>query len=307
MTSRRVSEENKKEDKKIRVQRVLGVIIAFIVSMLVLFFKKSIILSGISLGGIVLLVFGYTYFNKSLKKSKRIKQMEHSFPDFLQLVASNLRSGTTIDKSILLSARKEFAPLDDEIFTVGKDITTGRSVEESLKEMSDRIGSDKIEKTILLIISGMRSGGNLAILLEQTSSNMTEREFVEKKASSNVLMYVIFIFIAVAIGAPMLFALSGIMVETMSNMMSTIPMGIENVNTNMPMSFSEMNVSLDFLFYFSVIFLIAIDVLACLVLGLVSKGEEKAGVKYLFPLLTISLAVFFSIKYFLSGFISGMF
>ena len=232
MTSRRVSEENKKEDKKIRVQRVLGVIIAFIVSMLVLFFKKSIILSGISLGGIVLLVFGYTYFNKSLKKSKRIKQMEHSFPDFLQLVASNLRSGTTIDKSILLSARKEFAPLDDEIFTVGKDITTGRSVEESLKEMSDRIGSDKIEKTILLIISGMRSGGNLAILLEQTSSNMTEREFVEKKASSNVLMYVIFIFIAVAIGAPMLFALSGIMVETMSNMMSTIPMGIENVNTN---------------------------------------------------------------------------
>ncbi|MGC9309343.1 MAG: type II secretion system F family protein [Candidatus Nanoarchaeia archaeon] len=307
MNIRRLFGEKKEEDRKLRIARVIGIIAGFVIAMLVLLFKGSIIFSIISLFIVIILVFGYTFFKASLDKSNKIKKMEQAFPDFLQLVSSNLRSGMTIDKSILLSARKEFAPLDEEILRVGKDITTGRSVEQALRDMSNRIGSDKIDKTILLILSGMQSGGNLAILLEQTSSNMTKREFVEKRASSNVLMYVIFIFIAVAVGAPMLFGLSGIMVETMSNMVDTMPAGIDNVNTNMPISFSEMNVSLDFLFYFSIIFLIVIDVLACLILGLVSKGEEKAGVRYLFPLLTISLGVFFIIKYVLSGFISGMF
>src|SRR4030042_1953205 len=114
----------------------------------------------------------------------------------------------TIDKALLLSSRKEFAPLDEEILLLGKEIITGKEIMQALHDMSLRIKSDKIRKTLELVISGIRSGGNISILLEETAVNMRERNFIEKKSASNVLMYVIFIFFAVAIGAPLLFGLS---------------------------------------------------------------------------------------------------
>jgi hypothetical protein len=170
--------------------------------------------------------------------------------------------------------------------------------------MVKRIGSEKIRKTILLIISGMRAGGNLATLLEQTGTNMRETDFIEKKSASNVLMYVIFIFVAVAAGAPALFALSSVLIQTLSILLAGIP---EVESVALPFTLSKISVSVNFITYFSLTFIIVIDVLAALVLGLVSKGEEKEGVKYFLPILIISLVVFFTIKTLLGGVMAGLF
>jgi hypothetical protein len=206
---------------------------------------------------------------------------------------------------MLLSSREEFAPLDKEILQTGKDIATGKTIESSLISMANRIGSDKIRKTILLIISGIKSGGNLAILLEETSSNLREREFVEKKASSNVLMYVIFIFLAVAFFAPALFSLSNILVEILTKLLGGMPE--VQASVSLPFTLSKINVSVKFIKYFSIFFILALDILASLVLGLVGKGEEKQGLKYLPLILVFSLATFFLVKIFLNNFLKGFF
>ncbi len=250
------------------------------------------------------LIFVYFYFLNQLAKYKRIKKMEDVFPDFLQLMSSNLRAGITIDRSMLLSVREEFDPLDKEIHKTGREIATGKSMETALLNMAQRIGSEKIQKTVLLIISGMRAGGNLATLLEQTGTNMREMDFIEKKAASNVLMYVIFIFVAVSVGAPALFALSTILVETLTTLLAGIP---EAESVALPFTLSSISVSVTFIKYFALTFIVVIDILAALVLGLVSKGEEKEGIKYLVPILGISLAIFFVIRFFLSRFMVGLF
>ena len=110
-------------------------------------------------------------------------------------MSSNLRAGITIDRSMLLSAREEFDPLDKEILKTGRDITTGKDIQSALQNMSKRIGSNKIAKTVLLIISGIKAGGDVATLLEETAVHMREKSFLEKKAASSVLMYVIFYFL----------------------------------------------------------------------------------------------------------------
>ena len=74
--------------------------------------------------------------------------MEEAFPDFIQLMSSNLRAGITVDRSFMLSARPEFFPLDDEISKAGREIATGQDTGRALLNMSERIGSEKIEKTI---------------------------------------------------------------------------------------------------------------------------------------------------------------
>ncbi|MEA3248193.1 MAG: type II secretion system F family protein [Nanoarchaeota archaeon] len=279
-------------------------IIAILISIIVFAVYGNIILSGVSLAVTFVALFLTFRLITSLKKSARITKIEGVFPDFLQLVASNLRAGMTIDRAIFLSSRPEFAPLDEEILRTGKDISTGKPVELALKSMSDRIGSEKIEKTFLIIFSGICAGGNLAILLEETSRNMRQREFIEKKAASQVLMYIIFIFLAVSIFAPGLFSLSGILVETMTNLMGGI--SLESLPQNLPVSFSTINISVDFVFYFSIVFIIVMNIMASLVLGLVGKGNEKEGLRYLPIMLILSLSIFIVLGKILSGVIVSL-
>jgi flagellar protein FlaJ len=232
--------------------------------------------------------------------------MESVFPDFLQLVASNLRAGMTVDKALIVSAREEFNPLDEEIILAAKDLVTGKEIDEALNKMAKRTGSERIKKTVGLILTGIKSGGNLSILLEETSTNMRERIFVEKRAASSVLMYMIFIFFAVAIGAPVLFALSSILVEVLSDLLSGFPQ-VSDSGIDMPlMTVGEVNISANFIIWYCIIFLVVIDVLASLILGLVGKGKEGEGLKYTIPLILLSLGIFFGVRSLLSGFFSGL-
>lgn len=297
-------EEKRLKNKKIKRIIFLGILIGLIFASLFLLITKRLLVSIALAILIPLSIFVYFYFLNQLSRYKRIKKIEGVFPDFLQLMSSNLRAGITIDRSMLLSVREEFDPLDKEINKTGREIATGKSMETSLLNMAKRTGSEKIQKTVLLIISGMRAGGNLATLLEQTATNMRESDFIEKKAASNVLMYVIFIFVAVAVGAPALFALSTVLVQTLSILLAGIP---EVESVALPFTLSKISVSVNFIIYFSLIFVIVIDLLAALVLGLVSKGEEKEGFKYFLPILIISLVIFFTIRALLGGVMAGLF
>lgn len=298
-------EQTKRMDRSI-LRRVIfiSIIIGILVSSVVLYFYRSWQWFLVSLVLSIVVIVAYYLVRKALKKTARITKIETAFPDFLQLMSSNLRAGMTIDKALLLSVRPEFAPLDKEILQTGKDLTTGKDIESSLKDLSKRINSSKIHRTILLLISGIRAGGDLAILLEQTAVSMRERGFVEKKAASSVLMYVIFIFLAVSMFAPALFSLSTVLVEVLTNILAGVPQ--VDANVNMPFTFSNVNISVNFIKYFSITFMILIDFFAALVLGLVSKGDEKQGLRYLPIMVGLGLAVFFLSRVILGQFLVGL-
>lgn len=269
------------------------------------FFYKSWLAGVIITISAVILLNVYFAIASRLNKYKNIKKMEDAFPDFIQLMSSNLRAGITIDKALLLSARKEFNPLDKEIYQLGKDLVTGKEIDRAMIAMAQRIGSDKISKTVSLIISGIRSGGDLAVLLEETAVNMRQRDFVEKRAASNVLMYTIFIFFAVAVGSPVLFSLSSVLVQILTKLFSNLPQIDSNIS--LPFTLTKISVSVNFVTYFSLVFMVTTDILASLVLGLVGKGEEKEGMKYILPLVGISLTLFFVSRLFLLNYFSGFF
>ncbi len=283
----------RREEKKARQKRdfIISIALSLVISVLTFILTKKIISALLALTFSFILSEIYFFIREMIKKSAKIKKMEEVFPDFIELMASNLRAGMTIDRALLFSSRKEFAPLDEEILSLGKDIITGKEINAALIAMANRIKSNKILKTITVINSGIRSGGNLAIILEETAVNMRQREFIEKRAASNVLMYLIFIFFAVAVGAPALFALSSILVQILSTILGNIP-EIETTAANLPIRLTSINISVNFINYFSVIFLTAIDIMASLLLGLVNKGEEKAGIKYLPVLVLLSISTF---------------
>jgi len=277
----------------------ISLIIAAVVSVGFTFLKISPILSFLVAFFILQLIF---YFRISLLASTRIKKMEDVFPDFIQLMSSNLRAGITVDRAFLSSARPELAPLDEEIQKTGAEIVTGKDIIFAFRNMADRINSEKIKKTISLIMSGLKAGGNISTLLETTASNMREKEFLEKRVASNVLMYVIFIFIAIAFGAPLLFGLSSILVEIIIKLTSQLP-SAQATSMNLPFALSSISISPSFIIYFSLLFLVVTDVISSMVIGLVNKGDEKYGLRYIFPLILLSIGIFFAVRIFLYKFL----
>ena len=53
--------------------------------------------------------------------------------------------------------------------------------------------------------------------------------------------------------------------------------------------------------------MVVTDILASFVLGLVNKGEEKEGVKFIIPMIAIGLVIYFISRVILLRYFSGVF
>jgi len=236
-----------------------------------------------------------------LAVDRRTKFIENILPDALQLMAANIKSGFIPSRAMLLSARKEFGPLSDAIKKSGKEMMTGKPLQESLKEIPKSIKSEVLETTIELIIRGVRSGGQLVSLFEETALDMRRRESIKKEVKANILMYGIFIGFAGAVGAPVLYALSTFLVTTIGEMgaVTQIP---EDFATDLPiMSFGGLNITPDFLLLFSIAAILITTIFGGLIMGIIDSGKERTGIKYIPILTTIALVIFFSARILVAG------
>lgn len=213
------------------------------------------------------LLQGVVYAWLVLTADSRARFVEELLPDALQLMASNLRAGLTVDRALLLAARPEFGHFKDELNYVGKQLATGKELGAALMELSSRIRSDRLKKTFQIIVSAMASGGELAELLIQTASNLRQQRLIEQRVRSSVLVYVIFIFSAIAFGAPMLFGLSSFLVEVITDIFSKVQLPTEGT-TNLPMSFTKISITPSFVNTYVLVSLIFTSIMGSLIMGL---------------------------------------
>ena len=279
---------------------ILALIIGFIFSR---FF--SLVFSALMFVLMFFFIEVFFYYSLALRADNVSKKIEEVLPDALQLMASNLRAGMITERALLLSGREEFGLLKEEIDRIGREIATGKSIAAALKEMSYRFKSEKLKKAVQLINSGLASGGELSSLLEQIAINMRDQEFVDKKVRSSVLMYVIFIFIAVGFGAPALFALSSYLIEVLATQLAQVELP-KATATQLPLTLTTISVTPQFITMYLMLILTTTSILGSLILGLISKGEEKAGVKYIPFLLALSFAIFFIVRSVIKNAFSGI-
>jgi pilus assembly protein TadC len=282
----------------------LSIISAFILG--IFYSKISPFLSWI--GFFILYEFLF-YLPLNLKTDNYSKKVEAVLPDALQVMASNLRAGLTIDQALLSSSKPEFGVFEKEMNRIGKEIATGTETTTALLNSAKRIKSEKYKKAIMLIVSGLRSGGRLSDLLSQTSENIRRQRLIEEKIRSNVMMYVIFIFAAIALGAPILFGLSSFLVNVLTSIFTKIdvPDAALTGRLSLPIiSFSELTISKEFILKYSIVTLVTSSIMGSLIIGLIAKGKAKYGVKYIPFLILASLLVFFITRSIISNILSSL-
>lgn len=290
-------------DIKVRTERLISTIIIFdtVLSLIIsALLYKTIKLYAIPLffaSFIAINILIYLIF--ILRADARGKAIEDVLPDALQLMASNLKAGLTTDKALMLAVRPEFGALSDELNIVGKEVMMGKDIGKALTEMSKRVRSVKLKEVALLVESGLKSGGELVALLTQTAQNLRNQKFIEDKIRSSIFMYFIFIFSAICFGSPILFGLSSFLVEVLTESLGSI--SIPETATELPISLSQISISPEFVTTFVIICLLTTCVFGSLVLGLIRKGREREGLKYMPFLIIITLGMFFLIKLIISN------
>ncbi len=243
----------------------------------------------------------------SLNADARGKFVEDLLPDLLQLMASNLRAGYTLDRALLLAARPEFGSFKEEINRAGKDIATGKDFNEALIDMSSRIKSDKLSKSVRLIVAGQKSGGSLVDLLSQSATNLRQQKMIDERIRSNVLVYMIFIFAAIGFGSPVLFSLSSFLIDIMKDVFAQVDLPDTTGNIDIPISFSEVTIEPSFVIQYTILSMLITSVMGSLIIGLISKGKKKAGLKFIPILVVLTISLFFIVRSVISSLLGGLF
>ncbi len=261
----------------------------------------------VAAGSILLIV----YVALLLMADARRKRVEEVLPDFLSLSAANVRAGMTVDQAMWYAAKPEFGILSEEVAIVAKKAFGGVPFNKAVDHLSDRFDSKSVRRSVALIKQGIASGGKLADILERTAEDSRQMQILRKEISTSLLMYIIFIVFAGAIGTPFLFAISGKLVAILEGVFATLPgqtsasfaAGVQGplVSPSMPTVTSS-----DF-FLFTILSSIITAVFSALIIGVISKGSKKDGVPYVPFLLAASLLIFFVMSYLLEGFLSNIY
>ncbi|MEM5792966.1 MAG: type II secretion system F family protein [Candidatus Aenigmatarchaeota archaeon] len=223
---------------------------------------------------------------------KRSKTAEEVLPDALKLMSSNIRSGLTTDKALMLSARPEFGPLEVQIRKAAKKSLSGVSIQESLEVISENINSNVLRKTVDLIKESISKGGNLSSLLDGIADDISRVRLLKKEIRAQVMMYSIFIFFASAIAAPILYSISSHLVGMMGNISENIG-EVPSYGSFIKIDISKSNIGKNFLIKYSLISLAVTSIFSAMLIGVLSGGNEKDGIKYIPLILIISIVLYF--------------
>jgi len=245
---------------------------------------------------------------------RRSLQVEAMLPDALQLISANIRADMPIHKALLVAARPEFGLLASEIEQVGDDILSGKPTAMAFKDMSRRIQSPLLNRISTLMEEGLRTGHDLAGMLEQVAYDTRSFRILEDEARANIGSYVLFIFMAVLLVAPGLYAISISFVSLSDQVRSSLDVGgmiseaaVGNQAMLVNMVVGERGISADTLVVFSAINLAVSSAIAAVLVSILLTGESLQKMPYIPGFIIISEAVFFLALYVLSSVLTGVF
>jgi len=102
--------------------------------------------------------------------ARRLKQFNSNFPDAIELMVRGLRSGLPITETLGIVAGEISGPVGIEFRAVSDKMKIGRTMEASLQETADRLGTPEFQFFVITLAIQRETGGNLA----ETLSNLAD-------------------------------------------------------------------------------------------------------------------------------------
>lgn len=219
------------------------------------------------------------YFYIDLRIFLRTKKMEEMFPDFLEVVSSNLKGGMSFENSLLRAIKPRFSILANEMAEVSKKVMTGHDIGTALSELGNKYNSPMLKRSLDLMVIEVEGGGEIADLIDKIAKNINETKALKEDISASAVSYTIFLSAIVIFIAPLLFSLSFNLLMVILNFVSRLSATTGRVEA-LPFAISEVVVNPNNFRYFSMAALAVIALFSSLIVSIVEKGNIKSGLKY---------------------------
>ncbi len=112
---------------------------------------------------------------------RRVAKFTSNFPDAIELMVRGLRSGLPISETIGVVANELPDPVGIEFRTVADKMKIGRTMEASLQDTADRLGTPEFQFFVISLQIQRETGGNLAETLSNLADVLRKRAAMKLK------------------------------------------------------------------------------------------------------------------------------
>jgi len=282
------------------------------------FFPELAVQAGLA----IVTLFGCAamfYLLLVMNADSRARQIEDIWPVALQIISANIKAGMTLENAIWSAARPEFGPLKDEINRMSADAFGGVPISQTLNNMTERVNSTIINRSIRLIDEGIMLGGQMANLLDQVASDIRANQLLQKEIATTTLTYSIFIVFAAVIASPVLFSVSTFYAQLNEDIMdkraSTQDSGQlaalaqRQGRVSVPIAFgtgSQSSIKAADSRNFALASITITTFFSALILGLIRYGKATRGIKYAPIFVIVAIVIYLSFMTFLQNTFGSM-
>lgn len=230
---------------------------------------------------------------------KKIRTIERYWPDALKLIADTMKAGSSFDYALREVSTADFGPLSFEINEAIRRLEMGDTMSVALSYLSLRIESKIVRRTITLIQESLRTGAQLADVLDEIANNTKQLFRVKKERQTKTMLQTIFIVAASSIVAPFIFGMTRVITGFLTDIAASS--GIASA--------SAMAVSLNAqktIFLLLDIYIVIEIFAASAMISVMREGDLSFVVLFFPVLITIGYIVYFLSQFALNMMLSGM-
>ena len=297
-----VSRELDLAGSKMTVNRFLGIaivggiLILTIVSYSLFFLKFNARIAALAGIGSAIMYEIILYMLLEFNIEKRKSFVESILPDYLEIVAANVRSGISLDKAMVLAARPEFKYFSEDVKLVNKQLYAGSTLQSMLNSLADKYRSLQLKHTVRMLIEAIQYGGGMTDLLNQVAKDIRNQQMIQKEISGQLFMYTIFIAFAAIMGAPTLYALTTKMMTITDTVWAGIlaqnPGGLPTTGVSF-LRPSPPKITIGMYQDFALTAVILISGFGAFIVSAISTGSVIKGLRYLPIFIVVGLGVFY--------------
>jgi tight adherence protein B len=110
------------------------------------------------------------------QRQKRIEAFINQLPDVARLLANAAAAGLALRTALAMAAEELEAPAGEELARVADQLTMGRSVDDALGELSERLPSRELVVLVTTLVLSNKAGGSVVNSLRNLTQTLEDRK-----------------------------------------------------------------------------------------------------------------------------------
>jgi len=251
----------------------------------------------------------FQYWVSFFLEGQRQKEIEQKFPEFVRNLSGAIKSGMPVGKAMIHISSTDYGALTPYVLKMANQVEWAIPIHRIFINFANETRNKVIKRAVATVIEAEQSGGNIEDVLESITTSLIEIKKIkeERKAGIHgqlVQSYIIFfVFLAVMI------VIQNLLVPYISDMQSGTSAGLFGGETHgvtglagmmakvdldyssMPAFFSSLGMWFRSLYGIFLMLATIQGFFAGIVIGKLSEGEIRSGLKHSLILMTVAFFV----------------